>query len=421
MSRKPNHSASSIAAFKACPVRYLFAHELGVRLDEDPDTQRQGSNWHGMMEVYRESRKPMEPLTYCGIEVKGQRKLDPVQAAVDHLNECYKVVPASKTAFEWDTERTWLMYAFMVYCWYYADDEFETIATEHRFSLPIINPETGRPDRTLAPLVGMIDHMLMIEEREMVHEYKTMASDISQKSEYWAKLRLDTQVSTYSYAARRLGWNVVGTFYDVFRKPRIRPRLLSAGEVKKFMKDHEWCGGVFEVEVTYSMEPTDKRRPIEAVIVNNVKSTELKLAATFEKTGAFQFRETTAMYGARLAQTMYETPSDYFVRREITRTDKELRVFEAELYNIAQTMKLMSRNNAFYHNEQQCEHPYPCPYRSICYHGRTQEVIDGATPSTFKRIFGDSNDQAPTPAEGPPEVGSSPATSDAAPDLDANA
>jgi hypothetical protein len=382
---KRNVSASSIAAFKACPERYRFAHVLGVRQDIDPDTLRIGTNWHAMLELYHKTLDNANNTTDFAFDM-----------TIAHLNERYQTVPDNKSTFEWATERAMLVYSFMAYIWVYEGDTFETLLTEHKFSIPIVNPETGRPDRIAPPLVGKIDRIVKHGERAMSVEYKTTSSDIAPAADYWHKLKMDTQVSVYTYAMRRDGWEVAGTLYDVFRKPAIRPRLLTQAETKKFITTGEWCGGNFEVAAAPTMtEP-------EIVEVNNVKSTEVKIGAK-----GWQFRETPEMYGVRLLQLMYSEPEKYFARKEIARTDKELRKFEVELYNIAESMKLMVRHDNFYRNEAQCDKPYPCAYRAICYHNRNESVIAGETPSGFKRLFKptigatDARTETPTPSPAP--------------------
>lgn len=376
--RKPHHSASSLAAFKACPVRHQLSYDEGVRLDVSPDVLRQGTNWHALLETYQQCReKDGHDLAF--------------DHAVHHLNERYIRVPDHKTSFEWETERTWLTMAFIAYCWKYEGDHYETLVTEHHFDVPIINPDTGRPDHVLPTLRGKIDRMCRVEDRIMAVEYKTTGSDIAPDSDYWYKLRMDTQVSVYSYAAMRDGWQVQGTLYDVLRKPKSKPRLLTQAEAKKFdTKGGEWFGRIFHVQIT-----SDEDQVLQ-VMVDGTESTEVKNGA---KPGTFQFRETAEMFGARLLHDMYADPDKYFARKEIARTTKELRHFEVELYNIAVTIGLMRRLGNFYHNEQSCDNPYPCAYKPICLHGRTQAVLDGETPAGFKRIYGAPNEQAaPAPA-----------------------
>ncbi len=366
MTQLPRLSASSIGAFKACPTRYRLGYVLRVRPIEDPDVFRQGTNWHMLLEEYRKAQRE-------GSE-------DPVDTAIEHLNEAYQTVPDNKTPFEWESERAMLAYSFVGYVWHYQHDEYETLETELQFELPLINPVTGLPHRQAPPIVGKIDRTVRTPlNRKLVVEYKSTGSDIDSGADYWKRLRMDTQVSIYTYAARRLGLEAEGTLYDVYKKPGIRPKLLTQSESKKFMDTGEYEGAAFEVEVFDGGAGIG----LDQVKVNGMTMTEIKPG---KKEGTFQIRETPEMYGARLLNMIYKEPEKFFARRELVRTDKELEDFERELWGIYQTMRMMERDGNYFKNEQQCEATYKCPYTQICYHGQNQAVVDGGTPSGFKRL-----------------------------------
>ncbi|KKM65941.1 hypothetical protein LCGC14_1486160, partial [marine sediment metagenome] len=49
--RKLILSASSISAFKGCPIRFRNAYVYGIRPIEDKESQRVGTNWHLLLET----------------------------------------------------------------------------------------------------------------------------------------------------------------------------------------------------------------------------------------------------------------------------------------------------------------------------------------------------------------------------------
>jgi hypothetical protein len=59
--------------------------------------------------------------------------------------------------------------------------------------------------------------------RTFIVEHKTTSEDIGSESDYWKRLRLDPQVSTYMVGARALGIEPDECLYDVARKPMLRP------------------------------------------------------------------------------------------------------------------------------------------------------------------------------------------------------
>jgi hypothetical protein len=75
------------------------------------------------------------------------------------------------------------------------------------------------------------------------------------------------------------------------------------------------------------------------------------------------------MYGARMLMDISAEPQNYFVRRAIPRTDRELTQFGDELVGIASTIRQFEKFNLWYRNEDQCEATFTCPYLPICYEG----------------------------------------------------
>ena len=64
--------------------------------------------------------------------------------------------------------------------------------------------------------------------RVLIVEHKTSSEDISPGSAYWARLRLDGQVSLYYLGAQALGYDVAGVLYDVLGKPGAKPLRATA-------------------------------------------------------------------------------------------------------------------------------------------------------------------------------------------------
>ena len=90
---------------------------------------------------------------------------------------------------------------------------------EVEFTLPIINPKTGKASRCFR-LAGKVDGICTKYGETWLVEYKT-ASTITKQ--YVDRLCLDGQVTTYLYAMQKvLGRPIAGVIYRVIRKPSIR-------------------------------------------------------------------------------------------------------------------------------------------------------------------------------------------------------
>lgn len=396
-------SSSFITTFKACAMRCNLRYIIGLIPIEDTDSQRQGTNWHKILEIA--GMRPGTVCSECGNAGKKDLNCpfcqgtdilpeDMMDAVIRHLNKIYETVPLSKTKDEWLAERAKLLYSLCGYRWHYIDDKFETIAEEIQFRLPVRNPQTGRALPNVV-LDGMIDKIVRSPNGiYYVEEHKSTAKPIDPDSLYWSHLNLDTQTKLYVFAARQLQLAgelepygikptdplISGVRYDVWHKPQISPKKLTQAESKKFVADGEYMGEKFEVEHTGLADPANGDNT--PVITVNGELSEVTIGA---KEGTFAIRETPEMYGARLLKEIGENPEKYFARREISRTDSEMERFEYEIYNIYQTVRFMNKNNGWWTDEHQCEATFRCPYIPICYNNLDpNKPIEG-----FKNIFKD--------------------------------
>ena len=409
-------SASAISAFKACPTRFRLGYREGLRLADDSDAQRMGTNWHALHEVYNAAKRryASEPDHWeaCSANTSFPTPHDfGYHQAVEHLNDRYAEVPLSKTQEEWETERLVLITAFHVYLWYYEHDPIESLAEEVAFDLPMHEPRTGMPLPTTEVLrVGKIDTVVkwrgMVGNREM----KSTGSAIDPDSKYWEKSQKDTQVSMYALAMHDLAAsgqlpdsvrhgmaadaNFGNTLYDVWRKPKSKPKGLTQKAAAEFITEAVFFGQDFAVDAEWdtATKVTNKGKKNEkTVAVKTLRSLMIDgVETTFEvgKSGGVSFRETPRMYAARLMHDMMENPHEYFARKEIARTDKDLARFRVELYRTYQAMRAFDQRGCWFENEHQCRATFTCSYIPVCYGAGADAVCQsGQTPPGFKRIF----------------------------------
>lgn len=410
--RKLILSASSIGAFKNCPVRFKNAYVLGIRPIEDKESQRIGTNWHTILEVA--SLVPGSDCPECSKEIltigtlpyvpydnsdcsicEGTNVVpDDIMAAVTRvLNKAYEGIEFNDPEAK-EVERVTLLHALVGYRWhynYYREEPEPVVATEQYFSLPLLNPQTGHPVPDVF-IEGRIDKLIELANGIAVKEHKSTSKSIDPDSTYWGHLNLDVQTTMYIYAARRMQFTgdppsivledvdqLINTVkYDVYHKPTIRPKKLTQGDSKKFVADGMYCGQKFEVIV----DITNGAPGDGAVFTVNNKVAETEPGS---KPGTFAIRETPDMFGARLLKDITERPKFYFRCIELTKTDAELKAFEQELYDIAQNMRFMIRSGRFYTNEHQCEATFRCDYIEQCYNH--VQIDQDHVPDGFKCIF----------------------------------
>lgn len=370
---RANHlSASSIAAFKACPQRYRLSYVEGLRPAEDTESLRMGSNWHSCHETWANHPDNLEDLR--------------LEAVVNHLNERYANIPPGFDKTKWELERQILLTSFIAYQWFWQNDPIEFLASEVPFNLPLHMPRSGMPiSMDEVQRVGKIDHIIKWNGAICALERKSTSRTIAPDSDYWERSAKDTQVSMYALAFKDLvkaaqpnefvpgvsSCRCGNTLYDVWKKPTVKPCTLTQKEVKELCDTGLYYGQTFEVGSG------------EVFTVNGTVPPDIE-----QQKKGFVFRETVEMYAARLLADIQERPDFYFQRKEIVRTDAELKEFRKELYAIYTSQQLYKENDCWFSNESACRATFKCQYVPICYGPGATSVCDGkTTPEGFKRLF----------------------------------
>lgn len=395
-------SASARDDFKACPMRHLYKYGYGLQPIEEKDSLRIGTIWHRCHEIMNmpaECKCPdclrheeLRPDCYL-CEGTGFLPEDQMQVVIRYLNYVYAEVPLYKTPDEWAVERIKILYSVSGYYWHYGrEDQFETVGTEIYFSLPVIDPKTGRALPNVRK-PGKVDRLVRHKESGLLYVFERKSTSTSLESgEYWNRVNMDGQVSMYLSALRQAQKNgelekygikkddppIQGIYYDVWHKPGIEPKMLSQKDSKEFAEMGEYFGQKFDLEINYLWE-NGKATSFDIIYVNGVCAS----IAPGKKDGTFTIFETPEMYGARLLNDISERPDFYFAQREIARTDEQLEQFDKQLVNMAKVIRYMSDNNLWYIDERSCESPYRCDFRSICYNH--QNIGPDDVPEGFKK------------------------------------
>lgn len=264
--------------------------------------------YYGMEQmIARET--PGEPLTRGSI----------LHEAIEAWNNTHDQAAAMDVLTQFDDlhiRATWQA-VILRYTEIYADWHLD--GAEEQWSMPLINPATGAPSRTFH-LAGKWDGRI---GRWLV-ETKTVSEDISDASQYWARLRVDPQITLYVQAARHAGHDVQGVMYDAIRKPAMAPKQVP------MLDDH---GLKIVID-----DATGKRA-------------ENKNGTPKQSAGAgltMQTRiETPDEWFDRLYQDIGERPSFYFARREIPVLDDEISAHQAEAWHYAKLI-MWSRQHGYW-------------------------------------------------------------------------
>jgi hypothetical protein len=213
------------------------------------------------------------------------------------------------------------------------DTEMEVFEVEHEWEMPLLSPR-GRESRTWT-LAGKIDAVVRVAGEVLVLEHKTSSEDISPGSDYWQRLHMDGQVSTYIESASRQYGGVSRCIYDVLGKPRLRPELATPVESRKYTK----AGALYA-----SQRDTD---------------------------------ETPDAYHQRCLQDISERPEAYYQRGLVVRLERDMVEHRADLWSVAVTLREALREDVWPRNPEACTDRYRrlCAYYPVC--TGAAELVEG--------------------------------------------
>lgn len=311
------HSSSTCAS--TCLRRYFYRYELGLVPSEEKEATHRGSLFHAALEMRDHGLSDQEIADHVR-----------ARAMTLHLAEQILVM--------------WAAHA-----WYWQNDQMEVVESEKGFELPLQDPTTGTVDARWK-VAGKRDRIVRLADgRLALQEYKTTTKDTTPGGPYWARLRLDQQISRYMLAARAEGIDVATVIYDVTRWPGIRPYKATPIEERQYKKD----GTLY-------------------------KSQRL-------------LDETPDEFAQRTMDAVTARPSDFFQRFEISRTEEDLAEFAQEQFDQAQILGLCRQRGLWYRNTAVCLEPFRCDYLSICADRSWAPIAAGQAQPPAGLKFGDKH------------------------------
>jgi hypothetical protein len=192
---------SQMKAFRRCAREHQYSYTLGYRPAERAEALRFGTLLHLGLEAWWKAPE-------------GERLAHALAALDDGESDAYERARAAAMLRGYDAR--------------WCDEPYDVLAVEAEFYTALVNPETGAPSRTYG-LGGKID-VLVSDRRDglaRLVEHKTSSEDISAGSDYWKRLLIDPQVSTYFAGGRALGHDIAECVYDVLGKPGQRPSAVA--------------------------------------------------------------------------------------------------------------------------------------------------------------------------------------------------
>jgi hypothetical protein len=213
----PLLTSSRAAAHRACARLHHLRYDEGYRPVRAADSLRLGTAVHLGLEAWWRA-------------VQRGWFEDPHAEQPDPLTEALAAIAGVEDPFE----RVFVEVLLTGYHHRWTEQRLEPLAIEKPFEAPLRNPATAAASRSWR-LAGKLDGIVLdASGRVFVLEHKTTSEDLAPGSDYWARLRLDAQASTYLVGARALGFEPAGLLYDVIRKPALRPLLATPEESRRY-------------------------------------------------------------------------------------------------------------------------------------------------------------------------------------------
>jgi hypothetical protein len=395
-------SSTANSIYQSCDWAYMLKYILGWRSEVEKPYFRIGGNWAKCQEIVASTpgelcwncaaKREVDPDCYL-CEGTGRVPTELTEAASRYLDYAYSEMPDGWDVTQWMTEKLTILYSFCAYKAKYPEQEYEVLVGEIPFSLPIIDPTNNRKLANCR-LDGIVDQLWRHKEtgRVYIGEQKSTSSGLEDGA-YWDKLKLSGQVQIYSYAVWML-WcggeleqyglkasdaTIVTPIYDVWHKPQIKPKFLTQGETKKFVKTSEYFGTQFEILDWDTADAGGAQR----VTVNGVHA-EVKPGI---KEGEFAIRETPEMYAERLLFNITQRPDFYFARKEIPVNGDDISKLAQDCAKFVKKIKYNEKENLWIRNTRNCKSPGKCDFYDACYLYKDHLLVANDPPEGYRCYF----------------------------------
>jgi hypothetical protein len=346
----PVLTTSRQACASRCQREHHYSYRLGYRPAREADALRFGSLLHAALEAWWLAAK-------AGAD--DETRLASALAAMAGEADPFDRARAEAMVFGYDAR------------WSSDLALYEVLAVEAQFETDLVNPETGAPSRTWR-LGGKLD--LVVRERAtgqvQIWDHKTASVDIRPGSDFYKRLRIDRQISTYYAGAAALGFDAQAWQHDVLAKPGQRPSAVP-------LLDEDGTKIVVDAS---------------GARVRTKDGKKWRESASTADGYVLQTRpETPAEYQARVLAAIAEDPNGYFQRATVVRLEAELADAAFDAWQVAKQLREAELVGRFPRNPDACVR-----YGSTC---SFFEVCTGAAslddPSLFRRIENTNPELAP--------------------------
>lgn len=342
---------SALACFRRCPREYQFRYVTLRRPRRASEALRFGTFFHIGLNAWWDASNttPEERLL----------------AALDAIRERATANVEDADPFELAKAEALLI----GYTARWGDEDYETLAVEREFDMPLVNPATGAASRTYR-VKGKIDVVVRerASDKKRTVEHKTTSKDISLGADYWRLISaMDPQVSMYQPGARAAGYDVEDTLYDVIRKIGMRPFKATPKEERKYKQEKSracaFCKKAGNVPGPHAQGKTEDGAELfcngEGRVITEVGG---QLYANQHAAD-----ETPEEFGERVQKDVEANPSKYFARGPVVRLEHDEKSHAGDVWQTAWMMRESANADRFPRSPNACERfGRLCDYFAVC-------------------------------------------------------
>ena len=283
---------SALAAYRACPRKFALAYIHQYRSKKTAHPLFFGTAIHRAIEAFWRAYM-------AGVA-------DPAAVAL-------AVISSELKGFDLARARPMMV----AYTSVWMTHKWKVLAVEAKFRVPMHHPDGRKSSRFV--IEGKIDLILMGPDGVLrVVEHKTAGVDVGEGSIYRRKLNRDEQITLYLEGAASLGHVTSRVTYDVLRKPKLKPKLAT---------------------------PVEKRR-----YTVDAKTKERRLYAKHR-----EHDETAEEFEARVSAQIAAAPDQWIVRVRVDRNDSQRKRFSLNIWNQSNHLASDLDGGHFSENTGACE------------------------------------------------------------------
>ena len=288
-------TASRLNSLIHCPRSHFWAYEVGLAKESAGIALRFGSAWHRAMEARWKGANYGDALALA------------IPEGID-LDEYSCSTLAALLAGYYDH--------------YGPKENIGQSEPEQEFALDISD--------THFTMQGKIDNIgAMNNGSYALVEAKTTSDSVYSDSDYWLRLRFNLQVFQYLDASRKMGYDISKVYYDVVRKPMIKP-LKSVPALddngRKIVLDKNGDRVFAKKKIKETVGKGKKAKVVECEVNNLDRPKQSAGPDEVLKCAP----ESPDQYCDRLWKDCADRPEFYFCRKEIPIIEAEFQQFERQ-------------------------------------------------------------------------------------------